>query len=156
MLQPRMNSRSATPLHASCPQHSSHFLVKIRRTLYQKKAQNLGFHLIFNSWFLLFLKTTGRYWSLKKFELLSQTLTSRRLWTEGWKLVKSCEKIYCNFWCSSMMLNCSESSQVDKKFQFVLKTLNLSSDFNESSRVKTRASRTLNELEHDLWLLNDS
>ena len=43
MLQSRMNSRSATPLHASCPKHSSHCLVEIKRTLYQKKLRSWAF-----------------------------------------------------------------------------------------------------------------
>ena len=53
MLHLGMRFCSATPLHASCPKHSTHFLVKIRGTLYEKKSQNLSFYLIYNSRFLL-------------------------------------------------------------------------------------------------------
>jgi hypothetical protein len=58
---------------------------------------------------LLFLKATSRCRSLEKVELLSQTLTSRRLWIESWKLAKICVRLCCNFWYSSTLLNCSES-----------------------------------------------
>jgi len=47
MLQPRVNFRSATPSHASCPKLLSHFFVEITRTLYQKKSQIPNFLLIY-------------------------------------------------------------------------------------------------------------
>ena len=56
-LSARINSCNATPLHASCPKHSSHFLVKNRITVDQKKAQVLGFYVIYKSRPLLLFKT---------------------------------------------------------------------------------------------------
>jgi hypothetical protein len=60
---PRMTSRIATPLHACCQTHSSDFLLKIKRTLYQQKSEIMGFHLIYNLWSPFRKGTVPRAWA---------------------------------------------------------------------------------------------
>ena len=125
MLQPGMNSRSATPLHASCLKYSSHFCSKSEE-LYIKRQLRIWVFLMYNSGFLLLWKKQRRCQSLEKFELLSQTLTSRTSWIEVWKLDKSCVRIYCKIWCSSTMSNCSDRNLASRtrwpppKTQFIV------------------------------------
>ena len=133
-----------------------------------------------NSLFLVLLKANSPCRSLGRIEQVSQTLTSRRLWIESWKLVKSHVRLNRNFWCSSLMLNCIElglrnlaggppprtqfhllerkrPNHVGQKFHFVLEALNIHSDPEESRLEMLERAAKLNVcLESYRWMNNCS